>query len=189
MRRLILTLCLLLNPLAHSEGASSNTMNLRFSPLGLVVGAIGIQLDFKIHSEWTLGPALSYWHVKLDSDPALFTSQYDVTASTFGARANWFKNGVYTDGLYVGPALEYASVKVKTNDSISTVSATGTALMLSGLVGYGWFWESFNMMLGGGLGVALGGADVEVTDSSGSKTKVKSPASGLALEYSLGWTF
>ncbi len=47
MRRLILTLCLLLNPLAHSEGASSNTMNLRFSPLGLVVGAIGIHLDFK----------------------------------------------------------------------------------------------------------------------------------------------
>lgn len=60
--------------------------------------------------------------------------------------------------------------------------------LLAVLVGYGWFWDSFNMMLGGGAAVPFGESKVEVTDPNGVKTE-KDVRSGLAIEFSLGWTF
>lgn len=172
-----------------SAFAANGEYNFRFSPLALLIGAVDLNFDMQVSPDWTVGPSVTFWKFELNSTGS-FTEKYTVSAFAFGARGNWFKNGVYTDGLYVGPALQSAKVKVETRDSIGAVSAEANVLLASCLVGYGWFWDSFNMMLGGGLAVGLGGSDVTVTDSSGNTTTVKArQTGGLALEYSLGWTF
>ena len=167
---------------------SADTMNFRFSPIGLIVGSVDVGLDFAVAPQWTVGPQVNYWHRHVGASSG-FTSDWDVKAYGVGARANWFKNGVYTDGLYVGPSLMYASVKVTNDDSFGTTTGTASGLFAGGLVGYGWYWSSFNMMLGGGFTVGLGDTKVTVTSSNGTKTDVSTSIAGLALEYSLGWTF
>src|SRR4051812_13712918 len=112
---------------ALERGNSTNSMNFRFSPLGLLIGAINISMDFPIDPNWTVGPTLSYWHFKLSSD-AGFKSDYDITAFGGGARANWFKNGNFTDGLYVGPSVQYTNVKLTTTDAGGDVSGTASGL-------------------------------------------------------------
>ena len=125
----------------------------------------------------------------MDSNSS-FTSNYDISAYAFGARANWFKNGNYSDGLYVGPSLRYVNAQLSTTDVLGTTTGSASAIFVGCLVGYGWFWNSFNMMLGGGFTQGLGDTKITITDSSGNKTDVSTAASGgLALEYTLGWTF
>lgn len=169
---------------------SSPEYNFRFSPIGLIVGSINIDFDMAVAPDWTVGPTVSYWRSSVSSDSTTFSEKFDVTAYGIGARANWFKNGNFTDGLYVGPSLSYANVKISTKD-LSGDSVTGSAsvMLASCLVGYGWFWDSFNMMLGGGASFGLGDTKVKVETSTGSSTEVSSSIAGVAIEYSLGWTF
>ena len=173
---------------AKTTTTSDHQYNFRFGAISLLAGAINVNMDFAIAPEWTVGPELMYWHYKIDPDP-IFTSKYDVTTSSLGIRANWFKNGNYTDGLYLGPSLRYVNIKLTTADSIGEVSGTASGLFAECLVGYGWFWSSFNQMLGAGFSSGVGTTKISVTDSSGRVTEVSSVFSGLALEYTLGWTF
>jgi Protein of unknown function (DUF3575) len=160
----------------------------RFRPIGLLVGAIGLDYDIALSENWTLGPEIQYWHLR-SNEASDFTSKYDIIAWGIGARANWFANGKFTDGLYVGPSLGYANFKVTTTDSNGDVSGSSSAMLAGCLVGYGWFWDSFNQMLGGGVNIALGSASVNIMDASGNSTSVSTSIAGLAIEYSLGWTF
>jgi hypothetical protein len=184
---LLLMLPVALVPLAHSD--ESDTINFRFHPIGIIVGALGVNLDFKIHDHWTLGPALSYWQLRSGSSGAL-RSDLKLEAYSVGARANWFMNGAYTDGLYVGPSLNLVGARAEATDVDGTTrTASLTIVAAQGLVGYGWFWKSFNQMLGAGLGIGLGETQLEVKDSTGRKSETKPVGAGFALEYSLGWTF
>ncbi len=169
---------------ASAFAASGDTMNFRFSPLGLVFGLLSVSMDFKVSEDWTVGPRGSYWRLKYDG----ILSEVEVTAYGFGGRANWFKNGVFTDGLYLGPSIEYASAKATVTDSAGGSSATASLLFAQAIVGYGWFWDSFNIMLGGGLSLPLGDADLETTEN-GVKTKRSVSSGNFAAEFSLGWTF
>ncbi len=170
--------------------SDSAEYNFRFSPLGLIVGSININLDIVVAPDWTVGPVINYWRYSSSSDRTVFSKDFETTAYGFGARANWFKNGNFTDGLYVGPGLSYANVKVTTTDSTGdSVTGSASVMLASCLVGYGWYWDSFNMMLGGGASLGLGDTKVKVETSSGSSTEVSSTMAGVALEYSLGWTF
>jgi hypothetical protein len=183
----MLSLFLVSAPWAHADG--SDQYNFRFSPVTLLIGLVGVDLDIKVSDQWTVGPELAYWHFSL-SETGDFTQSVDITAFAVGARANWFLNGTYTDGLYIGPSLKYVSVKATTANDVESLSGTASVLQASVLVGYGWFWPSFNMMLGGGLALPLGNQDVTVTDSNGDKVSENISSTGsLALEYSLGWTF
>lgn len=172
---------------AAPASPSSHQMNLRFNPIGLAIGVFNFNFDYAIHPEWTVGPEVAYMNRTVGKESALIE---DITIKGFqiGVRANWHRNGVFNDGLYVGPSLHYASVTASTSDAAGKVEGTANAILASGLVGYGWFWDSFNILLGGGITVPLGNAQVEVKDSAG--TTVKSNiSSGAALEFSLGWAF
>src|SRR5579871_4675339 len=83
----------------------NDTYNFRFSPIGLLAGEASVNFDIRIDPNWTLGPEITYWHYKVSADSSIFSEDYEITATGIGARANWFKNGAYTDGLYVGPSL------------------------------------------------------------------------------------
>lgn len=167
----------------------SDRMNLTLDPIGLIVGSLGMGLDFRVHPQWTVGPRLEVWNSR-EHARGIFTGGYRIHAYGAGVRANWFAEGVYTDGLYVSPSLNYYSIKVKATDAFSNESsASASGLSARAIAGYGWFWDSFNIMLGGGLTVFLGDSKVRVTDSSGQKEDVPLQTVTPALEFQLGWTF
>jgi hypothetical protein len=193
MRHLLLVFALLCGFSSHAaeppaSGSSSDMYDFRFMPVGLIIGAVSTELDIKIADDWTLGPQLSYWHHNFSADSG-FTSSFDVTAWGAGVRANWFKNGAFNSGLYVGPSLGYANIKVTTSDSGGSRSAELSTAVAEAIVGYAWFWNSFNILLGGGVTTTLGSNDITVTKSDGSTYKVNTRIAGPALEFSLGWTF
>jgi outer membrane autotransporter protein len=143
-----------------------------------------------MNSNWTLGPSLSYWNFKTRDDDNVFDEKISIKAYAFGARANWFKNGVYKDGLYLGPALTYAHAEAKVTDKTSgdEFKGTASAVVASCLVGYGWFWDSFNIMLGGGLSVPLGDRQVTVKNTTTGETEKDDVYGGFTADFSLGWT-
>ncbi len=167
--------------------ASSSSMNVRFNPIGLAIGVFNLNMDFVVAPEWTVGPEIGLVNRTYGKESAL-VDDIKVKGYSFGARANWHRNGVFSDGLYVGPALNYVSVTAESRDAAGKIEGSASALVATGLVGYGWFWDSFNILLGGGLAVPLGDAKVEVTDTAGNKTQ-SNISSGFALEFSLGWAF
>ncbi len=175
-----------------STGSSPKSMNLRVSPILLLIGMIELNLDVAMNDQWTVGPELNFWRFTVNSSNSSFDDEFSLSAFALGVRANWYQNGVFSEGLYVGPYAKYVNVKVETEDSAGNdISGQASGLGLGCLVGYGWFWDSFNIKLGGGLALPLGTSNVEVKDSSGTTTEeVKTSRTGsLAAEFTLGWTF
>lgn len=178
-------------PAAFAESTSNNAdnFNVRFGPISLLVGVVNMGLDIAVNDSWTVGPEFSYMHRTLSST-AGFTTDYDVKAYAIGGRAIWYANGVFTDGLYITPKLDWAKAKVSSTDTLGTVEGEASAFVASGLIGYAWFWDSFNIHLGGGLSLPMGEYKVKIKDSSGSEESVTVSRTGnLALEFDLGWSF
>ena len=169
---------------------SDDTVNIRFYPINLLVGLISVDADFRLGDFWTLGPSLGFWNASVSNSSGSF-SDFSVKMFRVGARANWHKNGVFTDGLYIGPSIDYSTIDVSSRDSNgATASAKGSILSATALIGYGWFWDSFNMLLGVGGTVGLGPSKIEVKSSSGSTTSYDSiRGGGLALEFAMGFKF
>lgn len=175
---------------SKSYDSSSKQYNIRAQAIHLLIGAASLSFDYKIHPEWTIGPTATYWRYSMSSDSNYFIEKYDVTYFALGVKANWFPQGVFNDGLYIAPNLSYVSAKVQTKDTAGDpVTGTGSVTMLGGLVGYAWFWENFNMMLGGGAKLGLGNTKVEVKSASGTEVSVTSPVAGFDFEFTVGWTF
>lgn len=186
-QRLFSTLFLLaLVQFSSPANAAGESFNLRLSPLSLLIGGISMNFDVAVGSNWTVGPEFSYLNFSMSSTAATTTDNFSIKAFGFGGRANWFKNGVFTDGLYFGPAVAFSSAEVRRGTS----SASASLLVATALVGYGWFWESFNMMLGGGIGLPLGEATVKVgSGASQEEVSVRGRLGSLAAEWTVGWTF
>jgi hypothetical protein len=174
--------------LARRIASTTDRFDFRVNPIGLIGGSIDANLDFRISQDWTVGVQGIYLHVKLDPS-SIFTSDYNITAYGFGTRANYFFNGAFKDGWYFGPSLEYLSVGIKTGDAAGPASGTASGLMASALVGYGWFWDGFNLMLGGGYAAVLGTSSITIKDSVGNEETITANLSGLTYELSIGWTF
>ncbi|MBC7753071.1 MAG: hypothetical protein H7Z71_02465 [Moraxellaceae bacterium] len=177
--------------LIFSSLAQADTYNFRFSPIHAIVGYVNTNLDIAVSPNWTLGPSLGLWNFNSSSTTSSNSSNsYNYRIFALGARANWFANEVYKDGLVVGPNIEFMSIDVKSKSTTSDLSGKVTATILGCYVGYGWFWQSFNQMLSGGIRT-VGSTKVKIEDSSGSTVDEASGVSntGLTLEYTLGWTF
>src|SRR5690349_19925683 len=87
---------LLALPVAKANATSEDTMNFRFSPVILIVGAMNVNLDVSISEKWTLGPDVGYWRLAVsNTDNTVFNKDFELTAWAAGARANWFSNGVF----------------------------------------------------------------------------------------------
>lgn len=174
-----------------SGKSGSQTMNIRVSPLGLLVGYLNADLDIKMGDEWTLGPTLSYWSFKTDSSTT--TGGIDLSMFAIGARANWYPSGVFKSGFFVSPIFQYVSATAKARSSVNgeNISATASAPIFQGLAGYHWFGKTINFSLGAGFGVSPSSTKVKVTDSTGtSSNEVQASRSvGLALDMMLGYTF
>lgn len=173
----------------NAELSSSNRYNIRFEPLRWAVNNFSINvLDIKVSSNWTVGPELGYLKYSVSS-AGNSSSKIYVDTSFIGVRTNWFKNGVYTDGLYVAPFARFVKTDISA-PSGSTIAGKASSSVLGCFIGYGWFWNSFNMMLGISPVIGSSWSPVVVTDQTGFNTNHLSDRfADAAGEYTLGWTF
>ncbi len=163
-------------------GSSNHSMNFVFQPLPLLLGIVNFDLDFKLSKSMTLGPSLMYW----DSD---FLSTH-IRAYSLGIRANFYPGGeaLDSDGLYVGPSINYMSMKAEKNNLSAEIKGT----VFTTVAGYQWIWDSFNIMLGGGFTISNFPDKVTVkntTSNSQEEVSVGVASTGLALEFGLGFAF
>jgi hypothetical protein len=178
---------------SQAHATPDDTMNIRFNPLVLIAGLVMVDFDIKVSDNWTVGPTLLGGGIKFSStDSSGASDTVEVKASGFGARANYYFNGVFTDGWYLSPALQRQSISVDVSDATSSASAEVTGTVLTAVGGYHWFWDSFNLNLGAGFSSWSGPSKIHVVDSGGNTQDVDastSRASGLAIDFMIGWTF
>lgn len=187
MQKIIIVI-LMCSPLAKAD-----TFNFRISPVHAIVGFFNLNIDVAIQPNWTVGPTFGYWAYSsktLENNTSRTT--YDVKYINFGIRGNWFANSTFKDGLFVGPYLNFVNASLTgLSGSVAGLSGKTTANNVGCLVGYGWFWPTFNQMLSGGVSTTLGDSKIKVVDSGGTTVEEISGSNftGFALEYTLGWTF
>ncbi len=172
----------------HAFGSDADTFNVRFDPLGVIIGALGVDLDVNIGDGFSVGPELEYLHFKMDSSDQ-YNSKLDVKLTSIGVRLNWFVNGTFNSGFYIGPSLKYVSDALNTSDTNGSASGQGSDFVCAGIVGYGWFWQTFNLMLGAGGRLALGNDQITIRDAKGRETRESPSLSGVALELTTGFKF
>ena len=164
------------------------TGNVRLNPLGLLFGTYDLGVDLTLGSAWTLGPMIRFASTTGTFDDV--GTEYAVKYLGFGLRGTWFYNGVLTRGLYLAPTLTYVNAGVTVRDRFGqSTEYSASGFMIGGLIGYGWFWDHFNLMVGGGLDVTFGPQTIRVRESGGTSESLRTTLAGLAVETSVGWTF
>lgn len=178
-------------PQALSESSSENGdfVNLRVAALGLLIGYVNFDLEFKVSDQWSVGPSASFWRYKADS--TLFVgNEYTAQRRAIGVRSTWSKNGAYRTGFYISPMLQIVDAKVTGvgATSGSPVEAKGSGPIVSGVFGYHWFGANWN--LSAGAGFSVGGAEsVEVREGTTTETVKSSRTAGIALDFMIGYVF
>ncbi len=159
---------------------------MRFNTIGLLAGAVTLNYDVKIAEQWTLGPELTYWDINLTSNDG---NSYDIYALGGGLRATWFAYASSSTGCTSDTSLAVARKHLKATNSDGSTTLDRTALVATGIVGYAWYWTSFNVHLGGGASVDLGDRGVGVKTTDGTETTVHTSLTRFTAETSIGWTF
>lgn len=154
-----------------ASAASSNSINIRFAPVNLVVGMVSVEADFGIGDHLTVGPSVTSWNVSLPG-----TSW---SATSYGLRAKWFFDNSFADGFYVSPVVYSSNWSMTVLGSTAKQSTTN----YGAFGGYQWIWESFNQNLGLGY---VASSETQITAIDGSKKTIPTQ---LNLEYWLGWAF
>ncbi len=190
---MVLSLSVLMAPqFAKAETSSSSgaTTNFRFAPLSLLIGWLNLGLDFKVSEEWTVGPTVGVWRTSIE-DTLFSDNKLNIERNAVGARAVWSQSGTYQTGLYFSPILQFVSAKVYGTSKASgnVVTATASGITVTGIGGYQWFWDSFNMALGAGLQVGAQASKVTIVEAGTSRDVAAERSAGVALDFMLGWTF
>ena len=177
--------------LVSATPAQATELNIRFAPLSLLIGWLNVDLDVRVSDQWTLGPTIGLWRTDVE-DTYFVGNKYQMKRNAIGARANWSQSGSFKTGFYASPIVQFVRAEVsgtgKTSGNDITASASG--ITLTGLAGYQWFWDAFNLSVGGGLIVGAQSSDVSVQDGASSyKVASSGRGTGIALDFMLGWTF
>lgn len=164
--------------------------NVRFSPLGFLIGYLNVDFDFKVSDSWTVGPTISYW--SFDFDSSYYRDGKIKTSLThFGVRGTFAPKGAFKNGVYFSPVFQYRTAKAEgyVSSTGERVTATASLPVVTGLVGYQhWLGENLNFNVGAGLTVAAD-SKIEVRDSTGTTKVETSQSGGLALDMMLGYSF
>lgn len=177
---------------ARSALASENAdeLNFRFAPLSLLIGWLNVDLDVRISENWTVGPTIGVWRINVP-DSYFVGEKYLLKRNSFGVRANWSHNGAFKTGFYLSPIVQFVRAEASgvSASSGNSISATASATTFTGIAGYQWFSDSFNITAGAGF-IAGRPSDVSVVDGATNyKIAGDSRDAGFALDFMLGWTF
>ncbi len=177
---------LVLTSLASAK--SGDNFNVYINPLGLAVGSLNAGVDYVVAPQWTVGGYGSYINVKLPKSGSM-TEDLTINGYGLGVKGTWYHSGALTDSWYVSPFVQYQSIKAETANTAGKLSAEGDGTYLGATTGYGWYWENFNMAVGGGFMTPLAQGKVTVKDSTGGSPEEVNVYSSLKLEFNIGWTF
>lgn len=173
---------------AHSAG---NELNVRFAPLSLLVGWLNVDLDVRVNDQWTLGPTIGLWRANIE-DNYFVGDKYQLKRNAVGVRANWSQSGSFQTGFYVSPIVQFVRAEVSgvSKSTGNDITASASGITITGIAGYQWFWDTFNLSVGGGLILGAQSSDVSVQDGPSSyKVASSGRGTGVALDFMLGWTF
>lgn len=160
------------------EVAQTKFLNVRVNPLGLALGSLSGEADFRIGDKFTIGPSLSHFSANF-----FFT---ELTGWGIGARSNYYVTGsVFQDSWIVGTSVGLSTTKVR----FGTEEASNIGGFVNALIGYQFVFKS-----GLNLQLALGGSwysqDSEMTTEQG--TVIDVPFyHGIkpAAEFTVGYLF
>lgn len=173
---------------AHS---ADNELNVRFAPLSLLVGWLNVDLDVRVNDQWTLGPTIGLWRANIE-DNYFVGDKYQLKRNAVGVRANWSQSGSFQTGFYVSPIVQFVRAEVSgvSKSTGNDITASASGITITGIAGYQWFWDTFNLSVGGGLILGAQSSDVSVQDGPSSyKVASSGRGTGVALDFMLGWTF
>lgn len=174
---------------SSSYSDSGDFVNLRFAALGLLIGYVNLDLEFKVSDQWSVGPTVSFWRYKGES--SLFTNnEYTGQRRAFGVRSTWSKNGAYRTGFYISPMLQIVDAKITGTGatSLSAVEAKGNGPVVSGVFGYHWFGANWNVSAGAGF-IAGGPENIEVREGTTTENVRSSRTAGITLDFMVGYVF
>ncbi|MCM2278684.1 MAG: hypothetical protein NDJ89_11475 [Oligoflexia bacterium] len=160
-----------------SAGVDRN-VNIRVSPLSIMSGNLGSDVDFAVSRKFTVGPTVSTLSASL---LAVELKGYNI-----GARGNLYLTGdAMSDGWILGPSIGYSSMRV----SLGTEEGTTGKLSLGSLIGYQWIWGTgFNV--NAGLGANWLSGDQKVATNQGTDLSIPF-YSGIvpSAELTVGYAF
>lgn len=170
-------------PKSMATAEKNQSINIRFSPIGLLVGMVAVKGDYLITDNIAIGGSVVYWNW------SLFDNTLKVTG--FGLHGTYYFNPRFQDSWYLTGGLGSSSIDA----TLSPTNGTRRTASLSGITGfhvgggYHWFWNSFNLNLGYSLGNSSA-TKVEYKDASGNvvdSVNVSQITGGP--EFLIGWSF
>jgi hypothetical protein len=174
-----------------SGGTNGDFINLRVSALGLLIAYMNVDLEFKLSDDWSVGPTVTYW--KFDYSAYGYTGgTLATTYKAFGVRANWSQAGAYRSGVYISPMIQLVTANVTGVSTFNgrTVTGEASAPIVTGIIGYQWFFGSgFNINTGLGLSLGTSATKAEATDGVTTTKIESSQTGGVALDFMLGYVF
>jgi hypothetical protein len=146
-----------------------------FNPLGLIIGAVGIDAGIALDESSAVNVGASYWSFDLLG--------VENTAFGFGAGWQYFVIGETFDGFFVLPNVQAECAKI----SFDGNSVSGLLVGPGSLIGYQWDWQPFSLRLGGGFHYYFG--TLEATSADGATFSSDISGLNLDLDASIGFTW
>jgi hypothetical protein len=156
--------------------------NVRLSPVGLVIGLLGAELDYRFDEKIVFGPMASVW--------SLSKNHVKYAAQTIGVQGSYYWDRALATGFYAGGVLSWASFSAAgVCPSGSGCSGQASGFTLGAKGGYQWYWGPWNVTTG--LVLAYSSiSKVRVKDSAGAtEVEASSPGTNSGIDLSVGYLF
>jgi len=139
----------------------NKSFNVQSSILSDLIGAVNLNVNFRLSPAFTAGPTAEYWSLS-ESDGDGGTGS--VRLWSVGAQAEYAFNGdIMRDGVLLNPYVAYNAAE---NVNASKYGVSG--ISAGALVQYQWIWQSgFNVQLGVGAGYSTVKTSSPATEGSG----------------------
>jgi hypothetical protein len=181
----------ILTLLMISSVSSRAEVNLRLNAGWVLLGATGIEADFKAGDHWTVGPAVAYWDLGAFFPAA--TIDWDLRLKSAGLQTAYYFEEVFKTGQFLRLRAAYAEINVSANDlTFGRLHGRDYGMGTSLLYGYQLFLgTNFNVSLAGGVSSYSYGA-VDMKDGTGTKRDSHGgfgAGTGLNLEFNVSYLF
>jgi hypothetical protein len=182
IKKISLMILMWLSIAGSAKAAETGDWNIVTSPLGLMVGLVNIELGKGVHEQLIVGGQVAYWDREI-SDVKMKV----ISAAGFG---EYCVDKCFVDSWIAFGKIGYTSIDASATNILGQKETAQVAgANFTGMGGYHWFWENFNLRLAAGAAVSTVNK-VEVKESAGNVVdEVDLKPVNLALDFSVGWRF
>lgn len=161
---------------------STADWNLALDPFGFILGGVGLGLEYRLSDQVLLGPFFMSVNAKFGENELSFQQ--------FGVKSRYYFKPLFNSSWYLGGQLGSFNLKVTETSFTTKSSGEFSSTLLGASFGYHWFWDSFNLRLGGLLGVFTGKSKVKLTsENSATEEDYDAGSFGAGIEFMIGFFF